>query len=69
MGKVRHCGKRCHEAKGTRCKCWCGGFFHGTGGSINRSALVSGLTRVEDRPDYHNGECKYIEQTKMALEV
>ena len=69
MGKVRHCGKRCHEAKGTRCKCWCGGFFHGSGGASNRTALLSGLTRVDERPDYRNGECKYIEQTKLPLEV
>ena len=69
MGKVRRCDKRCHEAKGTRCRCWCGGFFHGSGGANNRAALVSGLTRVEERPDYHNGGCRYVEQQKMALGV
>lgn len=69
MGRVRCCGRRCHEAKGTRCRCWCDGFLHGSGGAINRSALVSGLTRIEERPGYRNGECRYVEQQKLALEV
>ena len=32
MSKVRLCDKRCHEAKGTRCRCWCHGMFHGKKG-------------------------------------
>ncbi len=69
MGRRRTCGKRCHEARGTRCACFCSGFFHGSGGAINRAALAGGVTRVEDRPGYRNGECRYIEQRKMALGV
>ncbi len=69
MGKVRRCDRRCHEAKGTRCKCWCGGYFHGSGGAINRVALVSGLTKLEGRPDFEEGKCTYIEQQKLPLEL
>ena len=31
MEKVRRCDSRCHNAKGSRCKCWCGGRYHGLG--------------------------------------
>lgn len=33
MGSVRRCDKGCDTAKGTRCQCWCGGFFHGSPGA------------------------------------
>jgi hypothetical protein len=69
MGKVRRCDCRCHNAKGTRCRCWCGGMFHGSAGAENRAALVEGLIKMEDQPGYKEGEVAYIEQQKMALEV
>ena len=31
MGKTRVCGAACHKAKGNKCRCWCGGVFHGSG--------------------------------------
>lgn len=30
------CGRKCYEATGSRCTCWCGGFFHGKRGEANR---------------------------------
>jgi len=33
--KVRVCGARCHNAKGTKCTCWCGGAYHGMFNSSN----------------------------------
>ncbi len=36
MGKTRVCGKRCHTAKCAKCRCWCGGLFHGAGGQAAR---------------------------------
>lgn len=69
MGKVRRCDRRCHEAKGTRCRCWCGGFFHGAGGTDNRDALQQGLTHLLDEHGFKKGETAYIEQNKLPLEV
>jgi len=31
---VGRCDARCHEAKGDRCRCICGGAFHGVGSRI-----------------------------------
>lgn len=39
MGKVRVCGKRCHNARRPRCGCWCGGIFHGAGAESARQAF------------------------------
>lgn len=40
--KHRRCDARCHNAKrpAHRCKCWCGGLFHGAGGTEARAAFV-----------------------------
>ncbi len=75
MGKVRRCDSRCHRAKGTRCKCFCGGAFHGTAGAINREAL----SRFADDPalqeeflkahGFKQGETAYIEQKELPVEV
>lgn len=40
MGKTRVCGKRCHIAKCAKCRCWCGGLFHGDGGRESREAFA-----------------------------
>ena len=69
MGKVRRCDKRCHNAKGLRCRCWCGGFFHGSAGVANRQALQDGMTQVLDEHGFKQGETAYIEQTSLPLEV
>lgn len=34
--RVRICNRVCHDAKGSKCRCWCGGKFHGTGGAAAR---------------------------------
>jgi len=40
MGKTRVCGGTCHNAKGAKCRCWCGGVFHGSAGKENRDAFA-----------------------------
>jgi hypothetical protein len=69
MSKVRRCDSRCHNAKGTRCRCWCGGAFHGSGGADNRQAVREGLTHLLEEHGFKKGETKYIEQAKLPLEV
>ena len=71
MGKVRRCGSRCHSAKGTRCRCWCGGAFHGVdgAGAANREALAQGMTELLEQHGFKQGETAYIEQRKLPLEV
>ena len=39
MGKVRVCGATCHRAKCAKCRCWCGGVFHGKAGDAARQAF------------------------------
>jgi hypothetical protein len=48
MGKTRVCGGTCHKAKGAKCRCWCGGVFHGAGGQLTREVFTRelGLERV-----------------------
>ena len=41
MGKTRICGKRCHNAKSPKCRCWCGGTFHGTAGEAARATFAA----------------------------
>lgn len=36
----RTCGERCHKAQRLKCRCWCGGLFHGEGGQAARDAFV-----------------------------
>jgi hypothetical protein len=40
MGKTRVCGKTCHKARREKCRCWCGGIFHGGRGAPAREAFV-----------------------------
>ena len=71
MGKVRTCSSRCHSAKGSRCRCWCGGFFHGKdgAGAANRETLAQGMTELLEQHGFKEGETAYIEQRKLPLEV
>jgi hypothetical protein len=69
MGRVRRCDRRCHEAKGTRCRCWCGGFFHGAGGAANRADLKEGVRNLIYQPGFKEGETAYIEQKGLPLPV
>ena len=69
MGKIRRCDSRCHKAKGTRCRCWCGGFFHGVDGTgaANRAALTLDTTVILRQHGYKEGETAYIEQKMLPL--
>ena len=71
MGRVRRCNGRCHTAKHPRCRCWCGGFFHGKNGNgaINRAALQNGVTELLEQHGFKQGETAYIEQRELPLEV
>lgn len=66
---IRICGKRCHSAKGTRCKCFCQGFFHGVDGAgrANREALARGMTELLEQHGFKEGETRYIEQLPLGL--
>ena len=69
MTKVRHCDKRCHNAKRPRCRCWCGGAFHGSAGAANRAALQEGVTEILEQHGFKQGETAYIEQKELPVEV
>jgi len=65
MTRLRRCDKRCHEAKGTRCKCWCGGFYHGEKGKANREAFKESVKFLDEHGN-KKGEA-YFDQTEMQL--
>lgn len=69
MGRVRRCDSRCHNARGTRCKCWCNSAFHGAGGAANRAALQEGVTDSLKEHGFKEGETAYIEQKEIPVEV
>jgi len=39
-GCVGRCDAKCHEAKGTECRCICGGKYHGRGGARHSELLT-----------------------------
>jgi hypothetical protein len=45
----RVCGKRCHDARGATCRCWCGGVFHGPSPKAEESRAEF-LTRFGQNP-------------------
>ncbi len=65
--RQRRCDDRCHRAKGTRCKCICGGFFHGSAGAANREALAQNTGLLEQH-GFKKGEAIYVEQKELPLE-
>ena len=76
MGKVRRCDRRCHNARKPRCRCWCGGFFHGANGAgaANREALAFALDNpraaalnILEQHGFKEGETAYIEQKKLLI--
>ena len=71
LSKVRRCDDRCHRAKKPRCRCWCGGAFHGSNGTgaANREALAQGMPELLEQHGFKEGETAYIEQKELALEV
>ena len=71
--RVRTCSSRCHEARGTKCKCVCQGFYHGSAGAANREALHQATEEdakgLLEQHGFKEVETRYIEQTKLPLEV
>lgn len=72
MGKLRRCDQRCHKARGARCRCWCGGHFHGSAGAANREALHQAVTEADrtlllQQSGLKPGETAYIEQMEMGV--
>ena len=74
MARVRRCNSRCHNAKRPRCRCWCGGFFHGVNEVSNR-ALLNGLSdnpralaKLLQEHSFKKGETAYIDQKKLPRE-
>jgi len=71
--RIRICGKRCHEARGTRCKCICQSYFHGKNGqgAANRAALAETVLPEEllEQHGFKQGETAYIEQKELPLNV
>ena len=68
MGKVRRCNSRCHNARRPRCRCWCGGTFHGSAGAASREALAHGLLNLEHLEKHGfktDGTTAYIEQKSL----
>lgn len=44
MPKTRICGKQCHNAKTKKCRCWCGGTFHGSEGEAARATFATSFS-------------------------
>lgn len=65
MKRVRKCNRRCHEARGKRCGCWCGGALHGTAGAANRQAIQEGNTELLEQLGFEHGKTAYINQTTL----
>jgi hypothetical protein len=72
MRSLRRCDNRCHQAKGIRCQCWCGGSLHGASGAVNREALQQAVSEAEKRRllekhGFKPGETVYLEQRMLPL--
>lgn len=65
MPRSRHCGKQCHAAKGDKCRCWCGGAFHGPKGAALRQALEGGKKELLEEHGYVEGATHYIKQAPL----
>ena len=39
--RTRVCNRICHEAKGTTCRCFCGGLFHGIANGAAREHWIA----------------------------
>ncbi len=65
MNKVRRCDDRCHNAAGSRCKCWYGGFFYGTGSEANREKMEEATAFLSE----HGGKPReaYLGQRRLEL--
>jgi len=73
--RKRVCSKQCHDAKGKRCSCICGGFFHGKdgAGAANREALHQATDdeakKLLEQHGIKKTKTAYIEQEKLPLGV
>ena len=68
MTRIRKCNRRCHEAKGKRCGCWCKSAFHGTAGAENRQSIQEGNTDLLKQHGFQKDKTAYINQTAMVLD-
>ena len=75
MGRVRRCNSRCHNAKKPRCRCWCGGYFHGANGASNRTLMTGFIDNPRGialmllkEHGFKESETAYIEQKELPLE-
>ena len=71
--RIRTCGKTCHSAKGTRCRCVCQGFYHSSAGVANRQALQEQteeeVKKTLEEHGFKNGESRFVWQQELPLEV
>lgn len=71
--RKRTCSRRCHEACGTKCRCVCQGFYHGSAGAANRGALHQATEEeakeLLEQHGFKEGETRYIEQIELPVEV
>jgi hypothetical protein len=67
MGRIRRCDNRCHQARRPKCRCFCGGAFHGAAGAANRQALQDGATGLLEEHGFEKGKTAYIEQTTLPI--
>lgn len=69
MPRVRRCDSRCHNAKGNRCECWCGGFFHGAAGAKNRAEVAKGNIELLKEHGFQKGKTIYLDQMELNLNI
>lgn len=50
MKRVRRCDSRCHNAKGKRCTCICGGRYHGINAKKADKLLFDDLEELKKNP-------------------
>lgn len=67
MARLRRCDSRCHNAKGSKCHCWCLGIFHGYSGLENRKLLTNGMLKLSDLSGYKQGKVVYVDQLNMEV--
>jgi hypothetical protein len=64
--RIRRCDDICHNSKGTRCSCVCGGYFHGKNGdgAAHRLELQEGLTTLGEH-GFEKGKARYVSQLQL----
>lgn len=64
MAKHQVCGGQCHNAKCAKCRCWCGGVFHGAAGELARQTFVAAFG-VDKVPAMEAGFLELIGQPDL----